>query len=96
MPAFSVAAMAAAAMVRQRLAWRQGGWNAALIAASSYLITVIVVACILPSINEVPDDFPSGCALWQFRVESFGISIPIAVARPARLRQQALPPAPTP
>ena len=74
MLALSVAAMIAAALLRKRLAARLGGWNAALIAAGSYLIAMIVVARILPGINEVPDEFPA-VVLWQFRVASFGMQL---------------------
>jgi hypothetical protein len=74
MLALSVAAMVAAAMLRKRLAIRYGGWNAALIAAGFYLIAVIVVACLLPSINEVPEAFPA-VVLWHFRVASFGMQL---------------------
>jgi predicted cobalt transporter CbtA len=45
-----------------------------LIAAGSYLIAVIVVAFILPGVNEVPDTFPA-VVLWQFRVASFGMQL---------------------
>jgi predicted cobalt transporter CbtA len=72
MLALSVAAMVIAAIIRKRLVARQGDWNAALIAAGSYLVTVIVVAFILPRINEVPDEFPA-VVLWQFRIASFGM-----------------------
>jgi predicted cobalt transporter CbtA len=74
MLALSVAAMVAAAVLRNRLAGRLGGWNAALIAAGGYLVAVIVVAAILPGINEVPDAFPA-VVLWQFRVASFGMQL---------------------
>jgi predicted cobalt transporter CbtA len=74
MLACSVAAMVGAAAARKRLAPRQGEWNAALIAAGGYLIAVIVVAGILPGIDEVPDAFPA-VALWQFRVASFGMQL---------------------
>jgi hypothetical protein len=74
MLAFSVVAMVAAAVLRKRLAARHGGWNAALIAAASYLVAVIVVARILPGINEVPDAFPA-VVLWQFRIASFGMQL---------------------
>jgi len=59
MLALSVAAMVGAAVLRKRLVSRLGGWNAAMIAAGSYLIAVIVAACILPGVNEVPDAFPA-------------------------------------
>jgi len=74
MLASSVVAMIAASVLRKRLAARYGGWNAALIAAGSYLAVVIVVARILPGINEVPDAFPA-VVLWQFRVASFGMQL---------------------
>jgi predicted cobalt transporter CbtA len=74
MLALSIAAMVAAAVLRKPLADRLGGWNAALIATGSYLVVVVVVACILPEINEVPDAFPA-VVLWQFRVASFGMQL---------------------
>jgi predicted cobalt transporter CbtA len=74
MLALSVAAMVVAAILRKRLAARHGGWNAALTASGFYLVTMIVAACILPSINEVPDGFPA-VVLWQFRVASFGMQL---------------------
>jgi predicted cobalt transporter CbtA len=74
MLACSVVAMVAAAVLRKRLAARLEGWNAALIAAGSYLVAVIVVARILPGINEVPEAFPA-VVLWQFRVASFGMQL---------------------
>jgi predicted cobalt transporter CbtA len=74
MLALSVAAMVAAALLRKRLADRLGGWNAALIAVGGYFVAVIVVAAILPGVNEVPDAFPA-VLLWQFRVASFGMQL---------------------
>jgi hypothetical protein len=64
----------AAAVLRRRLAARHGGWNAAFIAAGTYLVAVIVVAPILPGINEVPDTF-SAIVLWQFRIAGFGMQL---------------------
>jgi predicted cobalt transporter CbtA len=72
--ALSVAAMVVAAVLRKRLATRHDGWNAALTAAGFYLIAVIVVAYLLPSINEVPEAFPA-VVLWQFRIASFGMQL---------------------
>ena len=74
MLALSIGAMVGAGLLRKRLAGRLGEWNAALIAAGSYLATVLVVALILPAINEVPDNFPA-VVLWQFRVASFGMQL---------------------
>lgn len=70
----SVAAMVVAALLRKRLAVRHGGWNAALVAAGFYLVSVIVVALVLPGINEVPEAFPA-VVLWRFRVASFGMQL---------------------
>jgi hypothetical protein len=71
MIAFSLAAMVAAWMLRNRLLSRHGGWNAAIIAAAAYLVVVVVVALALPSVNEVPEGFPA-VVLWQFRMASLG------------------------
>lgn len=74
MLALSVAAMVVAAVMRKRLAPRLGGWNAALIAVGSYQTVIILVACILPGINEVPDEFPA-VVLWHFRIASLGMQL---------------------
>jgi hypothetical protein len=66
--------MVIAAILRKRAAVRLGEWNAALTAAGFYLAAVIVVACVLPGINEVPEAFPA-VVLWQFRVASFGMQL---------------------
>jgi hypothetical protein len=71
MIAFSLAAMIAAWMLRNRLVRRFGGWDAALIAAGAYLVVVVAIALALPAINEVPEAFPA-VVLWQFRMASFG------------------------
>ncbi|MEJ1974841.1 MAG: CbtA family protein [Acetobacteraceae bacterium] len=74
MIAISLAAMVGAAMLRHRLLARHGGWNASLIAGAAYLVAVIVVGLALPSINEVPDQFPA-VVLWQFRIASMGAQL---------------------
>jgi predicted cobalt transporter CbtA len=74
MLALSVAAMVASALLRKRLAVRQGGWSAALIAAISYGIAMFAVALILPGIDEVPNGFPAE-VLWRFRVASLGMQL---------------------
>ncbi len=74
MIAISLAAMVGAAMLRHRLLARHGGWNASLIAGAVYLVAVIVVGLALPSINEVPDQFPA-VVLWQFRIASMGAQL---------------------
>jgi len=74
MLACSVAAMVGAAVLRQRLVSRQGGWNAALVAGGCYIIAMIVVAVVLPGVNEIPNGFPAE-VLWQFRVASCGMQL---------------------
>jgi len=71
MIALSLAAMIAAWMIRNRLALRFGGWNAAIIAAGAYLVAMAVAGVALPGVNEVPEAFPAA-VLWQFRIASFG------------------------
>jgi hypothetical protein len=74
MIAISLAAMIGAAMLRRRLLRRYGGWDASLLAAAAYLIAVVAVGLLLPTINEVPDQFPA-VVLWQFRIASFGAQL---------------------
>jgi predicted cobalt transporter CbtA len=69
--AISLAAMIAAWMARNRLVPRLGGWNASLLAAALYIVVMIVVALVMPSVNEVPEQFPA-VVLWQFRIASLG------------------------
>jgi Probable cobalt transporter subunit (CbtA) len=74
MIAISLAAMIAAGMLRLRLVARYGGWNAALIAGAAYLIVVVAAGLALPTINEVPGQFPA-VVLWQFRIASLGAQL---------------------
>jgi predicted cobalt transporter CbtA len=67
----SVAAMVGAAMLRNVLARRHSGWFAALTAGAVYLVVVFAAQLLLPSINEVPEQFPA-VLLWNFRIASFG------------------------
>jgi hypothetical protein len=74
MMAISIAALTAAAIVRNRLLRRHGAWNASLLAAAGYLIVMIAAALLLPPVNEVPDGFPA-VVLWQFRIASIGAQL---------------------
>jgi predicted cobalt transporter CbtA len=74
MIAISLAAMIVAGMLRARLQPRRGQWNALLISGALYLILVAVAGAALPSINEVPDQFPA-VVLWQFRIAALGAQI---------------------
>ena len=67
----SLGAMIAAWNVRNRLIEQHGAWNATLIAASVYLVAVIIFAIAMPPLDEVPEGFPA-VVLWQFRMASLG------------------------
>ena len=51
-----------------------GKWNATLIVAAAYVVVMFVVGLLMPSVNEVPEQFPA-VVLWQFRVASMGAQI---------------------
>jgi hypothetical protein len=68
----SVAAMVGAAILRKRLAPKYGAWTAAMGASGVYIAVVIIVAALLPPINEVPSDFPA-VVLWHFRIDSLAM-----------------------
>jgi hypothetical protein len=74
MIALSLAAMIAAFSLRRICVARFGAWNGTLVAAAGYVVFVVVVALLLPAINEVPDAFPA-VVLWQFRVASIGAQL---------------------
>ncbi len=57
-----------------RLVGKWGAWDAALIGAVAYLAVVLVVALLMPSVNEVPEGFPAS-VLWQFRMASLGAQL---------------------
>ncbi len=70
----SLLAVVGAMALRGRLAPRLGAWNATLLAAGTYLVVVVVVAVLLPAINEVPDGFPA-VVLWRFRMASLAMQL---------------------
>ena len=69
--AMSLAGMIASVMLQQRLVARLGGWNAALVSGLAYGVAMVLIAVLLPSVNEVPEQF-SAVVLWQFRLASVG------------------------
>lgn len=71
MIAISLAAIIGATMAGRRLIPRFGAWNGALMAGGGYLVTVVVAGLLLPTVNEVPAEFPA-VVLWWFRVASMG------------------------
>jgi hypothetical protein len=60
-----------AMLAGRRLAPRLGNWNATLVAVAGFVVFLGIVARVLPTINEVPPDFPA-TTLWQFRLASLG------------------------
>ena len=75
MIAISLAAMIAAWMLRNRLVCRDtAAGTPRLIAVAAYLVVVVIVALALPSVNEVPEEFPA-VVLWQFRMASLGAQV---------------------
>lgn len=51
----SVALAIGALWLARRLAARFGAWNARLLAAGAYLVAIVVVAVLLPSVDETPE-----------------------------------------
>jgi len=74
MMAISVVAMFNSVVVARKLARRLGLWNGAIIAGLAYVIVIGVVQVILPTVNEVPENF-SAVVLWQFRTGALGIHV---------------------
>jgi predicted cobalt transporter CbtA len=72
MIAISVLAAVAAARVRPALRRRFGGHAANLGAGALYVVIVVAAGLALPSIHEIPRDFPA-TALWTFREASLGM-----------------------
>ena len=85
----SIAAMVVAVIVRRRLAYRFGEWNATLIAGGGYVVAMALCFVLLPGVNEVPQQVIAGVVpavtdaqttfppvvLWRFRVASFAIQV---------------------
>ena len=70
----SLIAIVGAVNFRRTLTARYGAWNATLVVAGYYLIVMVVAALLLPTVNEVPDEFPA-VVLWKFRVASLGAQV---------------------
>ena len=70
----SLVGMIAAGKLRLLLVGRAGSWNAALAAGLFYIVAVVVAGLLLPTIDEVPTNFPA-VVLWQFRIASLGAQL---------------------
>src|ERR1700722_13053694 len=74
MIAISLAAMIVSLAVKRRLVPRFGEWSANLLVAACYVVLVAIAGFFLPSVNEVPEQFPS-VLLWNFRIASIGAQL---------------------
>jgi predicted cobalt transporter CbtA len=74
MIAISLAAMIGSISFKRLLANLFDDWNATLVVAAYYVAIVIIAAYLLPTVNEVPTDFPA-VVLWKFRVASMGAQL---------------------
>jgi hypothetical protein len=72
MIALSIVACMIAVQIRASLAARVGAFNALLVACGAFVLVVTLAQLGLPSIDEVPVDFPA-TILWGFRVASIGM-----------------------
>ncbi len=70
----SIAILIAAVIIGRRLASRYGGWTAVLIAGMLFCAIIGGVEWLLPTVNEVPPQFPA-TVLWQFRLASLGTQL---------------------
>ncbi|GIH68241.1 CbtA family protein [Sphaerimonospora thailandensis] len=68
----SLLAAGLAGYAGRRLVARLGGWNAGLTAVGVFVVIVMVIYLVMPSIDEVPADF-SATVLWRFRLASLAI-----------------------
>ncbi|MBB3595613.1 hypothetical protein FHX08_006025 [Rhizobium sp. BK529] len=68
----SIASLIAAIAIARRLAASYGVWNAAIIAGVLFVGFIGLVEYLLPSINEVPENFPA-MVLWRFRATTLGM-----------------------
>jgi hypothetical protein len=67
-----IAGMVLAFMLARNLIAKLGVWNGVIAAGLAYLVFVAIVQALLPSINDVPENF-SAYVLWNFRVATFGM-----------------------
>jgi predicted cobalt transporter CbtA len=63
-------------LLARRLTPKLGVWNATLIGAADYVVSMAVVFLILPGIHETPSTFPAG-DLYDFRLYSLGTQVVI-------------------
>jgi hypothetical protein len=72
MIAMAIAAMIVAVMAAKALAGTRGAWDATLIGGGVFVGLVILAAMLMPTLDEVPADFPAD-VLAKFRMASLAI-----------------------
>ncbi|MYV54795.1 CbtA family protein [Streptomyces sp. SID3212] len=65
---------AGALLLGRRLAPRLGNWNATVAAGVAFVVAVGLAYGFLPTINEVPKDFPA-TLIWEFRLSSLAVQV---------------------
>jgi predicted cobalt transporter CbtA len=70
--AICVAALVIALYAGRKLQQRLGSWEAVILRACLFLVLVTTGLQMLPTINEVPVDFPASL-LWNFRIAALGL-----------------------
>ena len=68
----SLAAALAALRLGRDFVRRLGAWNGTIAAVGAYLVLIVVAQLVMPSLDEVPRDFPAS-VLWHFRVATLGM-----------------------
>lgn len=79
MTGFSIVSLLMAIRIGSALAQRLGGFNAALAAAGVFVVAISLLQAVLPTINEVPRNFPA-VVLWDFRVAALGTQAVLWIA----------------
>jgi len=74
MIAISLAAMIVSLTAKRLFVARFGEWGANLLVAACYIVLVAIAGLLLPSVNEVPEQFPA-TVLWNFRIASIGAQL---------------------
>jgi len=70
----SAAALVAAVWLGRRLLDRFGAWSATLLALVAYVLAIVTVMLVLPTIDETPENFPAD-DLYEFRLYSLGAQV---------------------
>lgn len=68
---FSVVLASAAVALGRRLVAQLEAWNATLVAAGAYIVSVGIVGFLMPRVSETPADFPA-TVVYDFRLASLG------------------------